>query len=81
MNWIWIEGPKSLFPNLRSIDGLDIDHADFIDLGTNQRISAEATDAAVTAIEAIGLTVDVEKTDAEALAYMQDLLDDDIGIG
>lgn len=85
MNWIWIQGPKTLFPSLVGISGLEIEHADFVDLGDQQRISAEATDAAILEIQALGLTVEVEKTDAQVAQYIAAVLadedPDDIGVG
>lgn len=75
MNWIFISGPKSLFAGLLRIDGLDITSVDVEDLGGGQqRISAEATDDAIVAIQALGLTVEIEKTDAQVGTYIAGVL-------
>lgn len=83
MNWIFIRGPKALFPSLLGIDGLVMDHSGIEDLDDEQRISAEATDAAITAIEATGLIVQVDKTEAQLAQYVAAVLngeDPDSGV-
>jgi hypothetical protein len=65
MNRIRIRGPSAQFEQLLGVDGLDFDNASAADDGAEHLVTVYATDDAVTAIRALGLTVDVLATSAE----------------
>jgi hypothetical protein len=62
MNAVTIRGPQADFPQLAEVDGLSVDHGAVGVDGADQILSAYATDEAVTAIRALGFTVDVDAT-------------------
>lgn len=68
---IFITGPENSFGGLVDVPGFNLDHHDVAELpGGLVRISAEVAESIVPSIEALGLTVDIEKTDAEVAAIM-----------
>jgi hypothetical protein len=76
MNAVTIRGPQAQFPQLAQVEGLSLDHATVGTDGADQILVAHATDEAVTAIRALGFTVDVDATPDQQSQLLAQVLQD-----
>ena len=65
-----IRGPAALFSELLGIDGLALDHARAGEDGADHVLATDATDDAIAAIEALGLSVEVVADEAQQNALL-----------
>lgn len=68
MNAVVIRGPRALFAEIASVPGLSLEGGTAGDDGDTHFLAAYATDDAVAAIRAAGLTVDIEATEEQQRA-------------
>jgi hypothetical protein len=71
-----IIGPADLFPRVGGVTGLDVDHGQAGDVGEVHILGAHATDDAIAAIRALGLTVEVQTSEDDQRALLAQVLAD-----
>lgn len=74
MHAVVIIGPAGLFPQLLGISGLDLDHGQAADVAGDHILAVSATDDAIAAIRALGLTVDVQASEEDQRTLLAQVL-------
>jgi hypothetical protein len=78
VNEVVIVGPPELFAQLPSVPGVRVDHPSYGEDAAGQHVLlAEATDDAIPAIEALGLTVEVQATLEEQNALIAQIIEEE----